>query len=229
MCPFAVDCAFAPPSRSILSVLLVSSFRYVKLSRAVSGAAGPPSALEQTSRAATCLVLCWLGACLSAAPLLVYSRVAVKMEEDDEEGEHGESDCFIYFPSTSSRMAYELCYLVLPVALPICGTIYTNVRIALCLLHAKRAVSNEADGPKLSASPVRAARSVLLAASHFALCWLLHLALRAASLLSADTDTLAAELATYFAASYTAVSPFVFLHGLRRLPRVPCTQKCGTD
>uniref|UniRef100_A0A8C4X134 G-protein coupled receptors family 1 profile domain-containing protein n=1 Tax=Eptatretus burgeri TaxID=7764 RepID=A0A8C4X134_EPTBU len=153
MCPFAVDCAFAPPSRSILSVLLVSSFRYVKLSRAVSGAAGPPSALEQTSRAATCLVLCWLGACLSAAPLLVYSRVAVKMEEDDEEGEHGESDCFIYFPSTSSRMAYELCYLVLPVALPICGTIYTNVRIALCLLHAKRAVSNEVRPPIQCAHP----------------------------------------------------------------------------
>lgn len=66
-----------------------------------------------------------------------------------------------------------------------------------------------------SGSQVRAAKSVVGVASVFLVCWLTHLLLRITN--SVHTSSLVVEVASYIAASYTCIIPYIFLHGVKKL------------
>lgn len=66
-----------------------------------------------------------------------------------------------------------------------------------------------------SSSQVRAAKSVVGVASVFLVCWLTHLFLRITN--SVHTSSLVVEVASYIAASYTCIIPYIFLHGVKKL------------
>lgn len=66
-----------------------------------------------------------------------------------------------------------------------------------------------------SSSQVRAAKSVVAVASVFLVCWLTHMVLRITN--SVQTSSLVVEVASYIAASYTCIIPYIFLHGVKKL------------
>lgn len=66
-----------------------------------------------------------------------------------------------------------------------------------------------------SSSQVRAAKSVVAVASVFLVCWLTHLVLRITN--SVQTSSLVVEVASYIAASYTCIIPYIFLYGVKKL------------
>lgn len=66
-----------------------------------------------------------------------------------------------------------------------------------------------------SSSQVRAAKSVVAVASVFLVCWLTHMVLRITN--SIQTSSLVVEVASYIAASYTCIIPYIFLHGVKKL------------
>ncbi|XP_042365617.1 rhodopsin [Plectropomus leopardus] len=71
-----------------------------------------------------------------------------------------------------------------------------------------------------SSTQVRAAKSVVAVASVFLVCWLTHLLLRITN--SIHTSSMLVEVASYIAASYTCIIPYIFLHGVKKLS---CTCK----
>ncbi|CAJ1070604.1 rhodopsin [Xyrichtys novacula] len=66
-----------------------------------------------------------------------------------------------------------------------------------------------------STSQVRAAKSVVAVASVFLVCWLTHILLRITN--NIHTSSLVVEVASYVAASYTCIIPYIFLHGVKKL------------
>ncbi|XP_074547002.1 rhodopsin [Halichoeres trimaculatus] len=84
-------------------------------------------------------------------------------------------------------------------------------------------VDTKAEAPahsKVSAKPssssqVRAAKSVVAVASVFLVSWLTHILLRITN--NFHTSSLVVEVASYVAASYTCIIPFIFLHGVKKL------------
>ncbi|KAM8872230.1 rhodopsin [Synchiropus picturatus] len=62
---------------------------------------------------------------------------------------------------------------------------------------------------------LRAAKSVVAVASVFLVCWLTHLLLRITN--NFHTSSIVVEVASYIAASYTCIIPFIFLHSIRKL------------
>ncbi|CAF99214.1 unnamed protein product [Tetraodon nigroviridis] len=66
-----------------------------------------------------------------------------------------------------------------------------------------------------SGSQVRAAKSVVAVASVFLVCWLTHLLLRISN--NVHTSSVVVEVASYIAASYTCIIPYIFLHGVKKL------------
>ncbi|XP_061071715.1 rhodopsin [Conger conger] len=71
---------------------------------------------------------------------------------------------------------------------------------------------------KASGSPsnqVRAAKSVVAVASVFLVCWLTHMVLRISS--NVHESSLVVEVASYIAASYTCIIPYIFLYGVKKL------------
>lgn len=66
-----------------------------------------------------------------------------------------------------------------------------------------------------SSSQVRAAKSVVAVASVFLTCWLTHLLLRITN--NIHTSSIMVEVASYIAASYTCIIPYIFLHGVKKL------------
>lgn len=64
-------------------------------------------------------------------------------------------------------------------------------------------------------SQVRAAKSVVAVASIVLVCWLTHLLLRITN--NVHTSSLVVEVASYIAASYTCIIPYIFLHGVKKL------------
>lgn len=65
------------------------------------------------------------------------------------------------------------------------------------------------------ASQVRAAKSVVAVATVFLVCWLTHLLLRITN--NFHTSSMVVEVASYIAASYTCIIPYIFLHGVKKL------------
>ncbi|XP_051268518.1 rhodopsin isoform X1 [Dicentrarchus labrax] len=70
-----------------------------------------------------------------------------------------------------------------------------------------------------SSSQVRAAKSVVAVASVFLVCWLTHLLLRITN--NIHTSSIVVEVASYIAASYTSIIPYIFLYGVKKLS-CPC-------
>ncbi|XP_033503160.1 rhodopsin [Epinephelus lanceolatus] len=66
-----------------------------------------------------------------------------------------------------------------------------------------------------SSTQVRAAKSVVAVASVFLVCWLTHLLLRITN--NIHTSSILVEVASYIAASYTCIIPYIFLHGVKKL------------
>ncbi|KAJ8408636.1 hypothetical protein AAFF_G00252710 [Aldrovandia affinis] len=70
-------------------------------------------------------------------------------------------------------------------------------------------------GPPSPGAQVRAAKSVVAVASVFLVCWLTHLLLRITS--NVNKSSLVVEVASYIAASYTCIIPYIFLYGIKKL------------
>ncbi|KPP78063.1 alpha-1D adrenergic receptor-like [Scleropages formosus] len=68
-------------------------------------------------------------------------------------------------------------------------------------------------------SQVRAAKSVVAVASVFLVCWMTHLLLHIYS--NVSHVSVLVEIASYIAASYTSIIPYIFLYGVRKLS-CPC-------
>ncbi|XP_069569879.1 rhodopsin [Brachyistius frenatus] len=66
-----------------------------------------------------------------------------------------------------------------------------------------------------SGPQVRAAKSVVAVASVVLVCWLTHLLLRITN--NIHTSSIVLEVASYIAASYTCIIPYIFLHGVKKL------------
>ncbi|XP_037609364.1 rhodopsin [Sebastes umbrosus] len=66
-----------------------------------------------------------------------------------------------------------------------------------------------------SSTQVRAAKSVVAVASVFLVCWLTHLLLRITNTI--HTSSMLVEVASYIAASYTCIIPYIFLYGVKKL------------
>lgn len=66
-----------------------------------------------------------------------------------------------------------------------------------------------------SSTQVRAAKSVVAVASVFLVCWLTHLLLRITN--SVHTSSIVVEVASYIAASYTCIIPYIYLYGVKKL------------
>jgi len=66
---------------------------------------------------------------------------------------------------------------------------------------------------KPSSTQVRAAKSVVAVASVFVVCWVTHMVLRISS--NIRTSPLVVEVASYVAASYTCIIPYIFLYGVK--------------
>ncbi|KAM9307107.1 rhodopsin [Pholidichthys leucotaenia] len=66
-----------------------------------------------------------------------------------------------------------------------------------------------------SSTQVRAAKSVVAVASVVLVCWLTHLFLRITH--NVHTSLIVVEVASYIAASYTCIIPYIFLHGVKKL------------
>ncbi|XP_040053752.2 rhodopsin [Gasterosteus aculeatus] len=70
-----------------------------------------------------------------------------------------------------------------------------------------------------SGTQVRAAKSVVAVAAVFLVCWLTHLLLRISN--NIHTSSMLVEVASYIAASYTCIIPYIFLYGVKKLG-CPC-------
>ncbi|KAI9524566.1 hypothetical protein NQZ68_016575 [Dissostichus eleginoides] len=94
----------------------------------------------------------------------------------------------------------------------------------------KETNTDSSDGPppkvsnasKMAAKPsnspsaqVRAAKSVVAVASVFVVCWVTHLLLRITN--NIHTSSMVKEVASYIAASYTCIIPYIFLYGVKKL------------
>ncbi|XP_029372134.1 rhodopsin [Echeneis naucrates] len=66
-----------------------------------------------------------------------------------------------------------------------------------------------------SRTQVRAAKSVVGVAGVFLVCWLTHLLLRITN--NIYTSSIVVEVASYIAASYTCIIPYIFLYGVKKL------------
>ncbi|XP_041667550.1 rhodopsin [Cheilinus undulatus] len=66
-----------------------------------------------------------------------------------------------------------------------------------------------------ASSQVRAAKSVVAVASVFLVCWLTHMVLRITN--NIHTSSIVVEVASYVAASYTCIIPYIFLYGVKKL------------
>lgn len=76
-------------------------------------------------------------------------------------------------------------------------------------------LSKPSQSSQNSSSQVRAAKSVVAVASVFLVCWMTHLLLRITN--NIHTSSIVVEVASYIAASYTSIIPYIFLYGVKKL------------
>ncbi|CAL1569353.1 unnamed protein product [Knipowitschia caucasica] len=82
--------------------------------------------------------------------------------------------------------------------------------------QAERGARSQHQGAKASSNvQIRAAKSVVAVASVFLVCWLTHMLLRITNKI--HTSPIVVEVASYIAASYTCIIPYIFLHGVKKL------------
>ncbi|XP_041936922.1 C-C chemokine receptor type 7 [Alosa sapidissima] len=101
---------------------------------------------------------------------------------------------------------------------PAPSTIYTGAHESPVQQQPRVVVAPKAPakgGSSGSSGQVRAAKSVVAVASVFLVCWLTHLLLRITS--NVKTSVVVVEVASYIAASYTSIIPYIFLYGVKKL------------
>ncbi|XP_035247991.1 alpha-2C adrenergic receptor [Anguilla anguilla] len=91
--------------------------------------------------------------------------------------------------------------------IPVKGTVQGDAKEAPSSKPAKAAGSH--------GNQVRAAKSVVAVATVFLVCWVTHLLLRITS--NVKRSSLVVEVASYIAASYTCIIPYIFLYGVKKL------------
>ncbi|XP_030623906.1 rhodopsin, long-wavelength [Chanos chanos] len=222
-------CADLSETSSIFSTLFISIFWYQKLVGSLKRG-GAPVRLDNLRLVAALLGGSWMVAIVFSVPHFFFATV--KSENESSE------DCLDLYPSALAMQAYETTYLTLANAVPIAGIVFASLQIVVTLLKNQKRIKNhstEVNGgaPKVpgaetkntagtetrsnpsSGNQVRAAKSVVAVASVFLVCWLTHLLLRITS--SVKKSSLVVEIASYIAASYTCIIPYIFLHGVKKL------------
>uniref|UniRef100_A0A674NLH1 Olfactory receptor class A related 5 n=1 Tax=Takifugu rubripes TaxID=31033 RepID=A0A674NLH1_TAKRU len=206
-------CADLSETSSIFTTLFISVFWHQKLVGSLKRG-GSPVQMDSLCLVACLLAGSWTVAVVFSIPHFFF----VKVEASNESSE----DCIDVFPNKAAKQTYEIIYLTLANAVP--------VRLLLRWLRAPEPQPGGTDrtpegGPRPSQAPakptmasssqVRAAKSVVGVASVFLVCWLTHLLLRITN--SVHTSSLVVEVASYIAASYTCIIPYIFLHGVKKL------------
>lgn len=227
-------CTDLSETSSLFTTLFISAFWHQKLVGSLKRG-GAPVQLDSLRLVGYLLVGSWMLATIFSIPHFFFSSVE-RMNES-----HG--GCTELFPDALSRQTYEIVFLTVANAFPLAGIIIASVQIVATLLRTRRHVlsqarpsaSSETDcgvQPRLrSSTPVqkqspssspqaRAAKSVVAVASVVLLCWLTHLLLRISSNIYASPQVV--EVASYVAASYTCIIPYMFLHGVKKLS---CSRK----
>ncbi|XP_056445188.1 C-X-C chemokine receptor type 3 [Gadus chalcogrammus] len=236
-------CADLSKTSSIFSTLFISVYWYQKLVGSLKRGGGPVQ-LDSLRLVGGLLAGSWGMAVVFSIPH--YFFVAV-------EGENGSSlECNDVFPSEDAKQTYEALYLTLANALPVAGIVYATARIVVTLMQSQKRIQghggNQAgseEGPAGgeegggggevrvakpapkpspgSSNQVRAAKSVVAVASIFVVCWVTHLLLRISS--NIQTSPIVVEVASYIAASYTCIIPYIFLYGVKKLSCSRCGAK----
>lgn len=217
---------------SIYTTFFISAFWYQKLVGSLKRG-GAPVRLDSLGLVGGLLAGSWTVALAFSVPHFFF--VAVETSNGSLE------DCIDVFPDAVAQHTYEILYLSLANAVPAAGIAFATAQIIVTLVQNHRRVrdhgSEKAGGSAggaaagLSGSPappsasrrpgqgsdhqLRAAKSVVAVAAVFLVCWLTHMLLRITN--SIHTSSLVVEVASYIAASYTCIIPYIFLHGVKKL------------
>ncbi|MFT7815364.1 alpha-1D adrenergic receptor-like [Arapaima gigas] len=236
-CKVFMFCAALSETSSIFSTLLISVFWNQKLVGSLR-CGGAPAKMDNLRLVAVLLAGGWIVAMLFSIPQLFFATL--------ETNNQSVTECTNNFMTKSLRESYVITHATLANAVPIAGIVFASIQIVVTLLqHQKRIQGMTSDlhpngaeratvpnhlpmtadkdvqpaKPNKSSSSqgtqVRAAKSVVAVASVFLVCWVTHLLLRIYSNVS-DVSVLV-EVASYIAASYTSIIPYIFLYGVRKL------------
>ncbi|XP_028835086.1 rhodopsin [Denticeps clupeoides] len=229
-------CADLSETSSIFSTLFISIFWYQKLVGSLKRG-GAPVQLDNVQLVAILLSGAWSLAILFSIPHFFFVTLEIK------NGSRGH--CMENFPSTASKQTYEILYLTLANAVPIAGIVFSSLQITVTLLlnqkRMKRLVTDNTGAKSVpggqdtkesmgmqsldatrkqakassSGNLIRAAKSVVAVATVFVVCWFSHLLLRIST--DVKSSAVVSEVASYLAASYTSIIPYIFLHGVKKL------------
>lgn len=215
---------------SIYTTFFISTFWHQKLVGSLKKG-GAPVRLDSLGLVAVLLAGSWTVAVAFSMPHFFF--VAVEASNGSLE------DCIDVFPNGVAHQTYEILYLSLANAVPAAGIVFTTAQIVVTLVknhrrirdHGPEKVGGSAGGAAHSGSPapscdtrgpgqsfnhqLRAAKSVVAVAAVFLVCWMTHMLLRVTN--SIQTSSLVVEVASYIAASYTCIIPYIFLHGVKKL------------
>lgn len=216
---------------SIFTTFFISTFWHQKLVGSLKRG-GAPVRLDSLSLVGVLLAGSWTVALAFSIPHFFF--VAVEASNGSLE------DCIDVFPNAVAHQTYEILYLSLANGVPAAGIAFTTTQIIITLVqnhkriqgHGNKKVGGLAGGgATLSGSPapsgatqkpgqssahqLRAAKSVVAVAAIFLVCWITHILLRVTN--SIHTSSLVVEVASYIAASYTCIIPYIFLHGVKKL------------
>lgn len=215
---------------SIYTTFFISTFWHQKLVGSLKRG-GAPVRLDSLSLVGLLLASSWTVAVTFSVPHFFF--VAVEASNDSVE------DCLDIFPNAIAHQTYEILYLSLANAVPLVGILFTSVQIIITLMQNHKRIRDhetKTGGVLAGSAPpsghpapsgatrrprqmlahqLRAAKSVVAVALVFLVCWLTHLLLRVKN--SIKTAPLVMEVASYIAASYSCIIPYIFLQGVRKL------------
>uniref|UniRef100_A0A8C9SII5 Olfactory receptor class A related 5 n=1 Tax=Scleropages formosus TaxID=113540 RepID=A0A8C9SII5_SCLFO len=195
-CKVFMFCAGLSETSSILSTLLISVFWYQKLVGSLRRG-GAPVAMDNLHLVALLLAGGWVVAMAFSIPRMFFATLETQNQS--------RAECTDSFRSKRAKESYEITYVTLANAIPIAGIVFATAR-------PDKPTSNPS-------SQVRAAKSVVAVASVFLVCWMTHLLLHIYS--NVSHVSVLVEIASYIAASYTSIIPYIFLYGVRKLS-CPC-------
>ncbi|XP_066567791.1 alpha-2B adrenergic receptor [Amia ocellicauda] len=126
-CGISNFCSDLSETSSILATVFISIFWYQKLVGALKRGNAPVK-LESLCLACVLVVASWCIAIVFSVPHLFY--FAMGKENSNETGR----DCKDRFPSSSSKLTYEVMYLTAANAVPIALMVFVNLQIVVTLL-----------------------------------------------------------------------------------------------
>ncbi|CAL8405835.1 unnamed protein product [Arctogadus glacialis] len=220
-------CADLSETSSIFSTLFISVYWYQKLVGSLKRGGGPVQ-LDSLRLVGGLLACSWGVAVVFSIPH--YFFVAV---EGGEEGENGSSlECNDVFPSEEAKQTYEALYLTLANALPVAGIVYATARIVVTLMQSQKRIQghggNQAASEEGRAAPAAAASIKAAGGEEGSGGGEVRVAKPAPKPSpgsSNQTSPIVVEVASYIAASYTCIIPYIFLYGVKKLSCSCCGAK----